>query len=109
MPEKTLSKKAEKLLQEYHWPRNVRELENAIERALVIGEKEMIEVENLPIRHEFIAEQIPESYLTLAEIEKKHIEMVFRDVEENIEKAAEILGVTPDSLKTKLEKIGILN
>jgi DNA-binding NtrC family response regulator len=109
IPEKTLSKKAEKLLQEYHWPRNVRELENAIERALVIGDKELIEIENLPIRHEPIAEDLPKSYLTLAEVEKKQIETVLKDVEGNLDKAAEILGIAPDALRTKLEKIGILN
>jgi DNA-binding NtrC family response regulator len=109
IPKKTLTKEAEKLLQEYYWPRNVRELENAIERALVIGDKEMVEVENLPIKHEPISEEISKSYLTLAEIEKRQIEKVYKDVEGNIDKAAEILAITPTALRNKLEKIGFLN
>lgn len=109
IPEKKLSQEAEKLLLEYYWPRNVRELENAIERALVIGNNEEIKVEDLPIQPESIPDKIPKTYMTLAEIEKRAIEKVFKDVQGNIDTAAKLLGISPNVLRNKLKKIGILN
>ena len=46
---KGFSKKAIKLIYEYAWPGNVRELENTIERCLIITDKDVIEVDELPI------------------------------------------------------------
>src|SRR5262245_28601441 len=39
-----------KLMMNYSWPGNIRELKNAIERAMILADKERIEVEHLPIR-----------------------------------------------------------
>lgn len=46
---KGFSKKAIKLIYEYAWPGNVRELENTIERCLIITDKDVIDVDELPI------------------------------------------------------------
>ena len=45
---KGFSKKALKLIYEYNWPGNIREMENTIERCLIIAEKEVIDVNDLP-------------------------------------------------------------
>jgi transcriptional regulator with PAS, ATPase and Fis domain len=45
---KGFSKRALKLIYEYNWPGNVRELENTIERCLIITDKDIIDVEDLP-------------------------------------------------------------
>jgi len=45
---KGFTKKALKLIYEYDWPGNIREMENTIERCLIITEKEIIDVEDLP-------------------------------------------------------------
>jgi DNA-binding NtrC family response regulator len=45
---KGFSKKAVKLVYEYNWPGNIREMENMIERCLIICEKDMIDVDDLP-------------------------------------------------------------
>ncbi len=45
---KGFSKKALKLIYDYSWPGNIREMENTIERCLIIAEKEFIEVDDLP-------------------------------------------------------------
>ena len=45
---KGFSKKALKLIYEYNWPGNIREMENTIERCLIISEKEVIDVNDLP-------------------------------------------------------------
>jgi two-component system, NtrC family, response regulator AtoC len=46
---KGFSKKALKLIYEYTWPGNIREVENTIERCLIIAEKDFIDVEDLPL------------------------------------------------------------
>ena len=45
---KGFSKKALKLIYEYNWPGNIREMENTIERCLIICDKDTIDVEDLP-------------------------------------------------------------
>ena len=45
---KGFSKRALKLIYEYNWPGNVREIENTIERCLIITDKDIIDVEDLP-------------------------------------------------------------
>ena len=45
---KGFSKKALKLIYEYSWPGNIREIENTIERCLIIAERDIIDVEDLP-------------------------------------------------------------
>ena len=45
---KGFSKKALKLIYEYNWPGNIREMENTIERCLIIAEKDIIDVSDLP-------------------------------------------------------------
>jgi two-component system, NtrC family, response regulator AtoC len=46
---KGFSKKALKLIYEYNWPGNVREMENTIERCLIICEKDVIDIDDLPV------------------------------------------------------------
>lgn len=46
---KGFSKKALKLIYEYNWPGNIREMENTIERCLIIAEKDHIDVDDLPV------------------------------------------------------------
>ena len=45
---KGFSKKALKLIYEYAWPGNIREMENTIERCLIVAERDIIDVEDLP-------------------------------------------------------------
>ncbi len=45
---KGFSKKALKLIYEYHWPGNVREMENTIERCVILAEKEFVDIEDFP-------------------------------------------------------------
>ncbi|GAB4342536.1 MAG: sigma-54 dependent transcriptional regulator [Calditrichia bacterium] len=105
-PEKKISPEAEELLLSYSWPGNVRELENAIERAMVVGKKPQLSEEDLPL----YLEQRPNRFngrLTLADIEKDHIERVLAETEGNITRAASLLGIDRVTLYNKLKKYGI--
>jgi DNA-binding NtrC family response regulator len=97
-----ISPAAMALLDHYEWPGNIRELENAIERAMVVGrEPELGEGDfalRLPIR--------ASSPRTLEDIERAHILAVLEDCNGNQTQAAEVLDIDRVTLHNKLKKYG---
>ncbi len=94
-----------KLLIDYDWPGNVRELENVIERALVIGKTDQIVPDDLPFtRRELSPESFPRS---LKLMEKYHIQLILKETEWNISRAARELEIDRQTLYNKIEKYGI--
>jgi DNA-binding NtrC family response regulator len=105
-PEKKLTSEVEKMLLSYPWPGNVRELENAIERAMVIGKKSEIQVEDLPL-HLDGSKKFSGNAISLADIEKQHIEKLIKETDGNITRTASLLGIDRVTLYNKLKKYGI--
>lgn len=101
---KKLSKNALEILSEYSWPGNVRELQNVIQRALFLSKKDLIEAEDLPLD---MAGGHEVSGRKLEEVEREHILRVFRSVNGQKRRAAEILGIDPKTLYRKLSTYGI--
>jgi DNA-binding NtrC family response regulator len=103
-----VSTDAMEMLIRYHWPGNVRELENAVERALVIG-RGADEIRPSHFSFQLQAEATPESggAQTLAEIERLHIEHVWRECEGNHSKAARLLDIDRTTLYNKLKRYGL--
>jgi transcriptional regulator with PAS, ATPase and Fis domain len=103
-----ITREALELLTFYHWPGNVRQLENCIEQAVVLCEGEMIDVEVLPL-----ADTAPKrpvetglamrSGLTLREVEQRYILRTLREVGGNRTRAARILGISLRCLQYKLK------
>ena len=90
----------------YEWPGNIRELENAIERAVVVSKKRKILPEDLPI---FRPEDIcVSSDNTLAGIEKAHISRVLHENDWNISKTAKELGIDRSTLYSKIRRYRIV-
>lgn len=86
----------------YEWPGNIRELENAIERAVVVSKKRKILPEDLPI---FRPEDIcASSDNTLAGIEKAHISRILHENNWNISKTAKELGIDRSTLYSKIRR-----
>jgi two-component system, NtrC family, response regulator len=96
------------LLQEYAWPGNVRELKNAIERAAVLAKNDRIVPELLPptvLRSRSLSSDMVYSpTATLAEVEKRHIQLVLEATNGNKTQAAKILGIGPTTLWRKLKE-----
>jgi two-component system response regulator HydG len=97
-----VSPEAAEILQRYDWPGNIRELENVVQRAVIMCDR-TIEVEHLPDSLKFNIDFPEDALLPLKEIEKKYILKVLNATNNNKTKAAEILGITRKTLRSKME------
>ncbi len=96
----------------YSWPGNVRQLQNAIERAKVLAEEHRIELKNLPsaiveAEESPIASTLKSSDVDLETLNKLHVIQTYERFEKNKTKAARALGINRRSLYRLLEKFGI--
>jgi len=106
-----LSPEAVKLILSYPWPGNIRELANAIERAVIFCEKGVIKPHDLPlaIHHgpsELPHESLPED-LRLDAVESRHISEVLRLTGGNKNEAARRLGIHRETLYKKIKKFNL--
>jgi len=100
-----ISPEAMKILVQYNWPGNIRELRNTIERALVVvGEKDQIEPDDLNLL--FLSKTDPPGD-SLEEIEKAHVQRILEQSDGNISRSAEILKIDRVTLYNKIKKYGL--
>jgi DNA-binding NtrC family response regulator len=107
-----LSHEARDLILKYDYPGNVRELENIIERAVVICRGQIITVEDLPFRaRPTLAEVRKQGGHTMKEsmetLEHRLIEEAMEEAQGNQTRAAERLGISERMLRYKLKKYGL--
>jgi two-component system response regulator AtoC len=107
----SISPEAQRRLLAYDWPGNVRQLENALERAVALTRCEEIQVEDLPERVvRFITPSRPdddldlENVLTFDQVERRQIERAIRQHRGNKTRAAKALGIDRRTLYRKLER-----
>ena len=101
-----ISKAAMELLQQHPWKGNIRELRNVLQRACILTETGEIRPEHLPF--EIQKQYKPDSNnLSLAVVEKNHIERVLGYTKGNKTKAAEYLGIGLTTLYRKIEEYHI--
>jgi formate hydrogenlyase transcriptional activator len=103
-----LSQKSMDSLLNYDWPGNVRELQNIVERAVVLANGSIVQVDESMMRS---GETMQESAVdTLENAERTHILRALnqtRWVVHGKKGAAEILGINPSTLRSRMEKLGI--
>jgi len=106
------------LLTRYDWPGNVRELENVVERAMSLSHGPLLTPDDVPqaIRDAVTGgrgvspsqgEWADEAYLTLEEVEKRHVLCVLKETKGNKVKAAKILGIDRRTLYRMAERFGL--
>jgi len=106
-PTPRFSENALQVLKSYYWPGNARELENIIQRLVIMSEGDIIDVPDLPSLMRFSALRGVGANRTLAAVEAEYILSVLASVGNNKTKAAEILGIDRKTLREKLKKIEI--
>ena len=89
------------ILERYDWPGNIRELENIIQRAVIMCEK-VIDIEHLPDHLKYALNFSTETLQPLKIIEKQYIEKVLRATDNNKTKAAKILQIDRKTIREKL-------
>jgi two-component system, NtrC family, response regulator AtoC len=89
-------------LSKYEWPGNIRELENAIERAVILSRGDYIEVMDLS-QHSLYAPHKTLSGKTMKDIEKNHILNILIEVGGNCSEAARLLGISRMTLYNKIK------
>ena len=108
-PERRLDPRTLEALTSYAWPGNVRELKNALEHLLTLGGETLLP-EDLPTRVLRGAQapappaEAPGPELTLAELERRHVEAVLARLGGDRRRAAEALGIDLTTLYRKLKR-----
>jgi len=113
---KTISNEAMEALTAYPWPGNIRELENTIERIIILSAGQTIEVDDLPAEvragataavrsHAF---ELPEQGIELEEVEMDLLRQALERSGGNTAKAAKLLGLSPKVFEARVQRLGLL-
>jgi len=110
-------------MQEYHWPGNIRELRNVIDRAFILESSDRITVESLPFRAGVTRDPpaaqktldspsgLPSPVLHLDDYllrqERDYVALVLRSANDNVTHAAALLGMTRPALHRRLRRLGL--
>jgi two-component system response regulator AtoC len=100
-----------KMLVSYDWKGNVRELENALTRAVTLAHGDVLMAEHLPLRSEgaLTAGLATDELTSLKEMERRYISHVLRQTRWNKSKASDILGITRPTLDKKIKDYGLVD
>ena len=124
---KELSTDAEEYLTTYDWPGDEKELENAVKKACILSEGPVLEVADFDLKHrqarsigKFVESKLTgymrnikrfESFnlydMVIPEVEKSLIMMVLNETRGNQIRAASLLGINRNTLRSKIKKLGI--
>lgn len=106
-----ISRPALKALRDYHWPGNIRELENAMERATALCRGPVIELKDLPsslnLRERHKSTIAIEVGASLEEVEREVIRQTLSQVGEKRVQAAKVLGIGASTLYRKMKEMGL--
>lgn len=90
----------------YDWPGNVRELENAVERAVVLAKSRTLGRADFAFLQASAA-AAPAANASLKEVEAAHIRKVLADCDNNVTRAAGVLGINRVTLHKKIKRLGL--
>jgi transcriptional regulator with PAS, ATPase and Fis domain len=114
----TIAPDAKKLILDYSYPGNVRQLESAIERAILLCENDTVTLEDLPPEMTQSSNggapsssgdlfKLPPDGVNFEDVERSLIMQAMDRTDNNITKSAKLLGLTFRTLQYRLEKFGV--
>jgi len=111
---KSISKEALEKIRDYNWPGNIRELENIIERAVILSRGDSITLKDLPDidnrNNQTNFDSDDKSIKTLEDLERTHILEILEEckwIVDGNRGAAKILNINPSTLRSRMKKLGI--
>jgi len=113
---KTISPDAMEALARYSWPGNIRELENTIERIIILSHGDEIGISDLPaeVRAGLNARDragsgfmLPEEGIDLEEVELDMVRQALDRTGANVPKSAKLLGLTTKTLEARMQRLGL--
>jgi DNA-binding NtrC family response regulator len=105
-----LTPAALKLLEQYQWPGNIRELRNAIERAMLLMDREWLEPDDFTTLTRTVPAasfKLPPEGLNLEEVERQLLVQALERAGGNQTQAAQLLGINRDQVRYRIEKFGL--
>jgi len=106
-PAPQFSDRVLQIFKNYRWQGNVRELENLVQRLVVLTDGNFIDVADLPEQMRFNINWRKGLNRTLAEVETEHIVNVMNSVKGNKTRAAEILEIDRKTLRAKIQRANL--
>lgn len=104
--EKSISQDAIRYLQKYTWPGNIRELQHAVERAVILSDETTLQKRDFMLSSTTLVAGNTEAF-NLDEVERKTIQAAIQKYNGNLSKVAKELGVGRTTLYRKMEKYGL--
>ncbi len=104
----TLTVDALDVLTRYPWPGNVRELRNVIERVVLLAHGPQIRASDLPLAAPSTGAAAASPAISLAELERRHIESVLHNTNWHQGRAASTLGISSKTLYRKIREYGFV-
>jgi len=101
---KGITSDAKTKLENYHWYGNVRELQNVVERAVILSSGNKLNANDFMLQPSETKRKNEQESLNLEQIEQKAIEKALKHCGGNMNKAAELLGITRFALYRKIKK-----
>ena len=114
---KKISPEAMSLLIDYQWPGNIRELENTIERIVILSPSDDVRPEDLPAevragkagpRCVTTTFELPEDGCDLETVELELVQQALDRAGGKVPKAAKMLGLTPKTLEARMQRLGLV-
>jgi DNA-binding NtrC family response regulator len=103
-----ISDEAMRYLQSYPWPGNVRELRNILERALLLGDQQLLTPQDLHFDVRADTDRLDDGTIsTLEEVERTHIARALRILGGHVPEAAKALGIPRSTLYSKIKEYRI--
>ena len=111
-PVSKISQQALKLLMEFHWPGNIRELENVIQRAVTLSDGPLVDVPDIQLdvaaaKATGASNHLLPPGMTLDQWEEEAIREALRRADNNKSQAARLLGLSRNALRYRLSKMGV--